>query len=278
MTFSMEEAEELVSMLEDQPDKDTGDLVAGDVSWATVRKLTEMRSDRMKEWQGLPVPVPGISLRLCRGHFMEDRVRAWDLDLPVGDAEFRCSDKDVDEGRVRNEWYCRRIGKYVIIYERADGTIENLSYWRSPDCSMDRLNFWLMTIGASDAWDWDAERKAKKKLRDMITPRAYRHYDLTGSFFETSPRSGLTYVFRKLRPTIAMSPRPSEAMRKRGSESMRCLCTLCMHPIGYYNGTWAGCMVPTDDVIAHLSFMRADEARYWGVANQHPPSAPESGL
>jgi hypothetical protein len=37
-------------------------------------------------------------------------------------------------------------------------------------------------------------------------------------------------------------------------------------------------MVPTDDVIAHLLFMRGDEAGYWGQANHHSASAPEAGL
>ena len=138
---------------------------------------------------------------------------------------------------------------------------------------MERLNLWLSTIGASDGWDWAAERKAKAKLKSMVTPRAYRHYDLTGSFMETSKRSGLTYVFRRLRPTMVLSPRS-----RRGMDSMRCIAVLCMHPIGYYEQSWGGCMVPTDDVIAHLSFMRGDEARYWGVANQHKASAPEAGI
>ena len=33
-----------------------------------------------------------------------------------------------------------------------------------------------------------------------------------------------------------------------------------------------------DDVIAHLTLMRADEAGYWKAANQHQPSSPEAGL
>jgi hypothetical protein len=51
-----------------------------------------------------------------------------------------------------------------------------------------------------------------------------------------------------------------------------------MHPLGYYGRSWAGCMVPTDDVIAHLLFMRGDEARFWGQCNHHEPWRPEAGL
>jgi hypothetical protein len=55
-------------------------------------------------------------------------------------------------------------------------------------------------------------------------------------------------------------------------------CTLCLHPIGYYANSWAGAMCPTDDVIAHLMMMRADEPMFWRKANQHPPHRPEAGL
>ena len=59
---------------------------------------------------------------------------------------------------------------------------------------------------------------------------------------------------------------------------MKILACLCMHPIAYYAGSWAGAMCPTDDVIAHLSLMRADEHMFWKRSNQHPPYRPEAGL
>jgi len=37
-------------------------------------------------------------------------------------------------------------------------------------------------------------------------------------------------------------------------------------------------MVPTDDVIAHLMLMRADEHGFWKRANQHPLDRLEAGL
>ena len=43
-------------------------------------------------------------------------------------------------------------------------------------------------------------------------------------------------------------------------------------------GSWAGAMVPTDDVIAHLSLMRGDEHMFWKRCNQHPSWRPEAGL
>jgi len=142
---------------------------------------------------------------------------------------------------------------------------------------MDRLDLWLTTIGASDAWDLDAEYRARDMLRSMLTERQWRHYDLTGAFFEESPRSRLTYVLRRLRPTIALSDRGRHGPSTPHSR-MRCIAVLCLHPIGYYNRSWGGCLVPTDDVIAHLTWIRGDEAGFWKHANQHKPSAPEAGL
>lgn len=94
---------------------------------------------------------------------------------------------------------------------------------------------------------------------------------MTGSFLETSQRSGVTYLFRRLRPTLAM----------RGSldgSSVHILAALCLHPIGYYSDSFAGTMVPTDDVCAHLLMMRGDEHHFWRKANHHNIHAASSGL
>jgi hypothetical protein len=109
----------------------------------------------------------------------------------------------------------------------------------------------------------------------MISEHQWRMYELTGSFVEYSKRSRLYYIFRKGRPTIVMTERVKEGWK---SDRLHMLAVLCLHPIGYYAGTWAGCMTPTDDVIAHLLLMRGDEAEYWGQANQHRPESPEAGL
>lgn len=147
---------------------------------------------------------------------------------------------------------------------------------RSPDGSIDRLTFWVNTLGASAGWDLEAEHRARVKLRTHLSEHQWRHYELTGTFLETSKRSGLIYMFRRSRPTIALSPRwPWWGSQP---DSMRCLATLCMHPVGFYQRSWAGCMVPSDDLIAYLLFMRADEARYWKFAIQHEPWQAEAGL
>lgn len=249
------------------------------------RRRFDRWADSLEEWQGIPIPLQDLPLTLHDRHPMAEKFRVAQQILDLGpDIEIVVGgpsgggmsldgvNLDGHQERIRNVFHCRRAQATVYVYE-LDGRVFHAKLMDSPDHSMARLNLWLHTIGASDAWDRKAEHTARIKLRKMLTERQWRHYDLTGSFLETSERSRLTYVFRRLRPTIAMSPR-----NRRGYDSMTCIAVLCMHPIGYYAKSWGGCLVPTDDVIAHLTFMRGDEAGYWGQANQHEPWRPEAGI
>lgn len=206
-----------------------------------------------------------------------------DLDRSMSGEEYRivCGGPSYgDDGseEIVNSWISHKLNVEVLVYRRLpERRAFCVKVPRPPDGSMDRLRLWLMTMGASDAWDLDAEAKAMEKLADTIGGRQMRQYLLTGSFLETSKRSGLTYFFRRLRPTVAMSPR-YPWFRSRQSDSMRVLAVLCMHPVGYYHDSWAGCMVPTDDILAHLTMMRGDEAMFWRQANQHEAWRPEAGL
>lgn len=247
---------------------------------ADVRRFFDRMSTYRDDWQGMPVMLgedtplvlaPKHPLRDVYRQFGQTADSAVEVDVIVGGPPIR--EDDVDEVVV-NEWFCRARNCTVYVVDNGRGKRYALTMPLSPDRSMDRMTMWLMTIGASDAWDLDAEYRARETLRAMLTERQWGHYELTGAFFESSPRSGLTYVLRRLRPTLALSPRS----KRPGDENMRCLAVLCLHPVGYYHRTWAGCMVPTDDVIAHLSMIRGDEAFFWRKANQHAPSSPEAGL
>lgn len=137
----------------------------------------------------------------------------------------------------------------------------------------------LATLGAADAWGIEQEATALQLLGTHLRHRQFKQYLLTGSFIEKSARSGVHYIFRKLRPTIAASFRGGHPWsRAYDPENLTMLCALCLHPIAYYQGSWAGAMCPTDDVLAHLMLMRGDEAMFWRRANQHPPWRPECGL
>lgn len=167
--------------------------------------------------------------------------------------------------KVRGKFYSHANRIDVVIYEESDGKI---TWGWLP--AFHHLLFDLHTMGCSYAWGLEQEHRALLLLGEHVTHTQLKQYLLTGMFMETSKRSGIRYIFRKLRPTIALS--------SRDDENMRILCTLCLHPLGYYEGSWAGAMCPTDDVIAHLMLMRADEHMFWKSSNQHSPHRPEAGL
>lgn len=174
-----------------------------------------------------------------------------------------------DDGwTLRNQWYCRKWRCDILLMEK-DGRVE---MGKLP--AFHHISHDLSTMGCSVAWGLEQEQRALQLLGTMIRHHAFKKYLLTGMFVETSPRSGVTYVFRKLKPTVAIAP----SRGKDGPGGMRILAALCMHPIAYYAGSWAGAMCPTDDVIAHLALMRGDERLFWARSNQHPPYRPEAGL
>lgn len=269
---------------------------AATLTWEDFRSRMDQLSDKVGDWQGIPIPIEDLPLVLHDKHplreffalsaFTEFDVVVGgpdysDPDAPLSEqvgAAFQCAIDETE--RVVNQWYDAAHNRDVYIFNRGSGTERRafaLTSQRSPDQSMDRLELWFQTMMASDAWDMNAEYKAREKLRGMLNDKQWQTYELTGAFIETSKRSGLIYMFRRLRPTIAMTGK-HPWFRTRRHDGMRCLAVLCMHPIGYYRKSWAGCMVPTDDVIAHLLAMRGDEAYFWRKANQHEFSAPEAGL
>ena len=127
----------------------------------------------------------------------------------------------------------------------------------------------ISTLGASYAWGLEQESRAVRTLGELVRHHTFKQYLLTGMFLEESKRSHVMYMFRRLRPTLAFSSASGE---------LKLLCALCMHPIGYYDGSWGGAMCPTDDVIAHLMLMRGDEHMFWRRSNQHPPWVPQAGI
>jgi hypothetical protein len=114
-----------------------------------------------------------------------------------------------------------------------------------------------------------AEARAMMNLADRLSEVQADSYVLNGSFVETSKRSKVKYIFRKGYPTIAMVQK---------GELMQFLAALCMHPLAYYENTHCGAMTPSDDVLAHLLFMRADEHGFWKNSNQHPLWDTRSGI
>lgn len=165
--------------------------------------------------------------------------------------------------KLRNRFHSHIKGRDIYIFEQG-GRID----WGT-ETTVNHGDMELKTLGCADAWGIEQESRAVNLLATLVGHRAFKQYMLTGMFLESSPRSGVAYLFRRLRPTLALSTR---------EEEVRILCALCMHPVAYYSGSWAGAMCPTDDVIAHLMLMRGDEVMFWRRCNQHPPWRPEAGL
>lgn len=214
------------------------------------------------EWSGIPMPLEDLHLTIEPSYPYAKEL----AELSGGSA-----DKSVEsDGKyvVRNAWYSKRKRIRVGILGHKGDDKKPAQLAMAPANQITAL---INTIGASYAWGIEQEHKALTLLASMVKHHTFKQYMLTGAFMETSKRSGVTYVFRRLRPTIAL-----KADAK--TDSIKILCTLCMHPIGYYQDSWGGAMCPTDDVICHLALMRGDEHTFWKRCNQHPHWHPNSGI
>lgn len=223
-------------------------------------KLREIAEDR-DEYTGIPMPLSGEQLVIEPSYSFADG-----LGRPIDQVEVDPVDAATAGLKVRNRFWSDRKRGDVLIIEKMDGSV---TWGLNP--GIHHISHDLRTLGCADAWGLKQEAKAMMLLASHVRARQFRQYLLTGMFLETSKRSGVTYIFRRLKPTVATKPRLN-------GEEMRILACLCMHPLAHYAGSWAGAMCPTDDVIAHLMLMRGDEAMFWKRCNQHAPHRPEAGL
>ena len=104
-----------------------------------------------------------------------------------------------------------------------------------------------------------AECIARERLMSKLSETQCHSYVVNDAFTEIGV-SGVRYLIRKNRPTLAF--RYSEEF-----DWSRPLCALCLHPLGYYKGTWAGVMPPSDEMLTHLLYIRSDEHFFWKKAN-----------
>lgn len=176
-----------------------------------------------------------------------------------------------EEKKVKliNTWF-NRMGEIVAIVEEDDGKRRAFYLGNNPIAG--RLTMLLETIGTRlGAVLPRSEARAMVNLADRLTEPQADSYVLNECFLETSPRSHVHYLFRKGKPTIAMG-------KSKETGNIKFLAALCLHPLAYYEDTFCGSMAPSDDVLAHLLLMRADEHRFWKESNQHPLWDPRSGV
>lgn len=248
-------------------------------SWSQIAKaISDHVTQRDGEWCGFPMPLPGLGLVLEDKHPLTDKVAEVQQIVDARDEpQVRECSEEALGWRVVNAWHCPSRGGRVMVVHHEDGR----KTWALDPYDPRRNRFLLGPLETLDAWNLDTECTAIDKLATLLSERMFKAYVLTGSFLETSKRSGLTYFFRRCRPTLVLSGHGSgrrSIFSDDAIDGMRILTALCLHPLGYYANTFAGAMTPTDDVIAHLLLMRGDEHLFWRRANHHPPGVPESGL
>lgn len=224
---------------------------------ATLRNMLRSIAGEKQLWAGIPMPLEGERLVVEPRYPHAQALMA----MCGGKAE---ADPDAEKWRVRSRFWSTRKSGEILILEDAQGSIE----WGYVP-GIHHLDYDLRTLGCADAWGIEQESNAVKTLANLVSHRQFKQYMLTGSFLERSRRSQVTYLFRRLKPTVAIVAK---------NEKTKILCALCAHPIAHYAGSWAGAMCPTDDVLSHLSMMRGDEALYWKRSTQHPAYRPEAGL
>lgn len=244
--------------------------------------INKLVTERDGEWCGMPIPLPGQQL------IVEDRnphraklaeiQRIFDEGQPADATERTCTPAERALVEV-NRWYSHDKGGDIIVIRKPDGT----TTWGLDPGAPKRNRFIVGTFDALDAWNLETETVAMERLCELLSPRMFTAYVCAGQFLETSKRSGLAYMFRRCRPTAVLSPHGggrAEYFHDHDDtdRGMRIICTLCLHPIGYYAASFCGAMTPTDDVIAHLLLMRGDEHLFCKRANHHQAYRPESGL
>lgn len=260
------------------------------MTWKELSKIVCGLVQEQGEWAGAPMPVenyelvvaPSYSYQALNGMKwanMEDRLGMTPVEPQL---EFEETSKDatvtevvetlvdIFQPQVVNSWWMPSRGGYVHVIRDRFGKSRAYIDWEFVARPAKTVEKAFAFFEAAEVLDGAAEMMAMDKLRSLIKPHLFNGYLIHGMILETSPRSGVTYIIRKGKPTIALRP---------GLDgNSRILCCLCMHPIGYYAGSMCGVMVPTDEVISHLILIRAKEEFFWRKANQHPSWAWEAGL
>ena len=242
------------------PPADKIELLYACDGFAGLRAGLRRVADKMDAWAGIPMPLDALPLTI-EPNFPDAEILA-----TIGKREQKAepADPELEGATIVNEFWSWRRRSTIVIFRLANGRID----WGIRP-GVNHLAQDLEALDASVAWGIEQEGAAVRLLGTMLRHHAFKKYLLTGIFAENSERSGITYIFRRLKPTVALSTRLNQT---------KILCALCLHPIAYYGRSWAGAMCPTDDVIAHLVLMRGDEAMFWRRANQHPAYRPEAGL
>lgn len=225
---------------------------------------------------GLPITEEANGHKLV-GHVRDDPLSRFMQPNRVANQEYYQSLLGEDL-RYRNHWHfrgSRRSSKgrhfehgCIVMAEDEEGRIQK-AFFPDQRPSFDRVKIFLESGAARlDANLVSAERRARGKLFSMIDESQQMQYELNDAILEVG-KSGVYYWVRKGRPTLAM---------RVGEFGAVPITALCLHPMGYYESTFAGALVPTDEMVAHLLYIRADEHGFWKRANHINIDWPQSGV
>lgn len=235
------------------------------LSWDAIHAGLVQVARSRGEWAGVPMPIEGMRMVIHPSYPFAEALGG--VFMSREESEKHQKEPPIEDGEVRNCFLSVRYGCYVSVCRIGKKFFVSFSRKNSGPLLIN-------TLGAARAWDYEAELRAMETLKRHVTDWQFKLYVMTGMFLESSKRSGLIYLFRRLKPTVALTGSVGE----RGDRGVRILCALCAHGIGYYHDSFAGALVPTDDIISHLLLMRADEHYFWRICNQHPAWAPEAAL
>jgi hypothetical protein len=252
-----------------------GQIDSDGVKHMTMARLTFALSKWAAEkgWPyGIPIPSLGPSTNRVviakRAPFGDREVPILSMPEMLGNYVPR-ELKAEKKLKLINSWFTKH-GEIAAIVEDENG--KRGAYYLGSHPIAGRLTMILETMGTRlGAVTARAESKAMMNLAERLIESQINSYLLSGCFLETSPRSHVHYLFRKGLPTLALG-------ESQDKKNIRFLAGLCLHPLAYYEDTFCGSMAPSDDVLAHLLLMRADEHRFWKESNQHPLWDPRSGV
>ncbi len=171
--------------------------------------------------------------------------------------------------RYVNTWHPKK-GVKITVYQTSEGEYFHipLRTYDDPYSLLIRTNKVLVRTG-----NVTAEKKARKNLLSHLNRRQRKELILTGCFVEVG-KNRTNYRIRFNRPTIAFR----ETKGKEGLRYEEFVGSYCLHSLGYYYGTFAGVMAPSDEMLAHLLMIRADEIDFLKEANKHGLEDPLGGV
>ena len=251
-------------------------MATTDLTWSDIRHDVAALCEERGWHHGIPMMSATDTTRdlvLAKGCPLSDKY-GHDVPVPMDGLPrvHICTNQDIDDAEtgpyVVNMWKMDATEVYVL---RSGGKAKVYRI----NASRDRLEMLMKSmICQAGAVDSDTELKAMVALKQRINDNQWDAYILGGGFPETSKRSGVTYILRKGLPTIAIRCMPQEG----GGEKRHFLAALCSHPLGWYSGTHVGCYPPSDEVLANLLSIRADEHSFWRKSNQHGLTDPLAGI